>query len=964
MLRGSLQRKLLGIVLLTTLVAVLAALGALAVYDARGYHRAWVDELNVQAELLGRTTAPALEFDDAVVARENLSSLRLQPRIKAAAVYSARGELFAFYNSADENVVPFTSRPAHAGASVEGGDLFVAKEIVDRGRVVGGIQLRAHYGLQERLLAFAGIALVVALAAMGVALLVSSRLQRIVTRPILAIGEVAREVVARGDYSRRAKRISDDEVGSLVDDFNDMLDEIERRTSALQTSNMEKEREVEDRRLAQQEVMRLNDELEQRVERRTAQLEASNHELAVATEEAERANRAKSAFLATMSHEIRTPMNGVIGMVEVLSYSQLPEQQADAARTIRASAFTLLALIDDILDFSKIEAGRMELERQPVAFPELVESVCTTLSPIAVEKNVDLALFVHPRVPARIWADATRLRQVIFNLVGNAIKFSAGGPEQRGRVSVRVDADEGGQGLVLRIADNGIGMTEETLNGLFTSFAQAEASTTRRFGGTGLGLAICKRLLTLMKGDIVAQSELGKGSTFIVTLPVQVVNASSETSVPDLDGVECILVGSYTDPDIADLRIYLEHAGARVQILLDPLDVMRRVTALTHPVVIRKSDDFEDEGPPFMDRATDIRQVVIGKGRRETTQTTANNVVTVDGNCLARSVFLRGVAIAAGRASPKVLYEGAVEWVPGPKATSPTIAEARAAGELILIAEDDEVNKKVILRQVGLLGYAAEIADNGADALTLWRAGHYAMLLTDLHMPEMDGYALAEAIRQEEIRQGTAREARLPILALTANALRGEAVRTQAIGMDEYLTKPLRLEALKAAIERWLPRNRELAVTDDVSEGFSSPSPGSVVDVNVLKGLVGSDPAVLQEFLSEYQTSSSRLSVELAGARAAGDVRQIGEIAHKLKSSSRAVGALALGDLCAELENMCRSGVEESVVEGALRVEAAWRSADQHIRQWLAASGRRENLTPLEFKQQHHPITNRAVLQK
>ena len=937
MLRGSLQRKLLGIVLLTTLVAVVVALGAIVGYDARSYHQSWIDELNVQADLLGRTTAPALEFDDVHVAQENLGSLRLQPRIRAAAVYSASGDLFASYVAAGETTVPLPSRAAYGSARVEGGDLVLVKQIVDRGRVVGGIHLRARYGLLERLLPLAGIALIVTVGAMLIALLVSSRLQKIVTRPILAIGEVARDVVARGDYSRRADRISDDEVGSLVDDFNGMLGEIERRTCALETSNLEKAREVEERRVAQQEVMRLNDELEQRVQRRTAQLEASNHELALATDEAERANRAKSAFLATMSHEIRTPMNGVIGMVEVLSYSQLPEQQADAVRTIRASAFSLLTLIDDILDFSKIEAGRMELERQPVALADLIESVCTTLSPVATEKQVDLGLFISPKVPAKIWSDATRLRQVIFNLVGNAIKFSGGRSHQRGRVSVRVDVQDAEQRLVLRIADNGIGMSAETLASLFTSFAQAEASTTRRFGGTGLGLAICKRLVTLMDGNIEVQSTLGQGSTFVVTLPAQVVDASAQASGPDLAGVDCILVEAGGDAEFDDLRVYLEHAGATVQVAADAREAVRRASAATLPVVIRKADAIEDHAAAFRGGAVEVRQLVITRGRRKP-PSTASDVVTVDGSCLVRSVFLRGVAIAAGRASPRVLYEGLVETLPGPKAEPPTIAEARTRGELILIAEDDEVNKKVILRQVAILGYAAEIADNGADALSLWRAGDYAMLLTDLHMPDMDGYALAEAIRREEIEQGTARRARMPILALTANALRGEALRAQAIGMDEYLTKPLQLGSLKAAIERWLPRRRQASVTDPATADASPRPSGSVLDVNVLEGLIGPDPELLREFLSDYRASSVRLAVELGGARAAGAARRIGEIAHKLKSSSRAVGALGLGDLCAELENVCRSGAPCDVLAGTLGVEAAWREVDEAIGRWLAAA--------------------------
>ncbi|HET6599263.1 MAG TPA: ATP-binding protein, partial [Burkholderiaceae bacterium] len=659
MFRGSLQRKLLAVILSTTLVAVLFALGAMIGYDLRAYHSGWVDDLNAQAELLGRTSAPALEFDDARVARENLSLLRLQSRIRSAALYSANGDLFATYG--DEVAPPSLSGlPTSDSVIVEGGDMLVLKRIMDQGRMVGAVQLRAHYQLYDRLTSYAGIALIVAAGSMLVALLVSAWLQRIVTRPILAIGEVARDVVARGDYSRRVAKISADEVGSMADAFNNMLSEIERRTQALEASNLDKAREVEERRLAQQEVMRLNEDLEQRVRARTAQLESSNQELALATEAAERANHAKSAFLATMSHEIRTPMNGVIGMVEVLSHSHLPEAQADAVKTIRASAFSLLGIIDDVLDFSKIEAGRLELERSPVALQDLIESVCDTLLPVALDKDVELNLFIAPQVPAQVWADSTRVRQVLFNLAGNAIKFSAGRPERRGRVSVRAELVDGTPPrLVLRFADNGIGMAPETLTQLFSSFTQAEVSTTRRFGGTGLGLAICKRLVALMGGEIDVQSALGEGSTFTVTLPLEAVEGGTGRRDPDVTGLECVVVGS--DGHADDLRVYLAHAGARVHSVADLEAAVRRVHGLDAPVVIQNTRR-DDPSPGVLQAAftamPGVRHLLIARGWGRRVRMTRDDVVNLDGNCLRRSSLLRAVAVAAGRASPELLHEG------------------------------------------------------------------------------------------------------------------------------------------------------------------------------------------------------------------------------------------------------------------------------------------------------------------
>jgi signal transduction histidine kinase/HPt (histidine-containing phosphotransfer) domain-containing protein/ActR/RegA family two-component response regulator len=674
-------------------------------------------------------------------------------------------------------------------------------------------------------------------------------------------------------------------------------------------------------------VRELNTDLQRQVEERGA-----------AVESAEAANRAKSAFLATMSHEIRTPMNGVIGMVEVLSHTHLLEHQADAVRTIRDSAFSLLGIIDDILDFSKIEAGRLELERSPVVVSDLVESVCDSLLPGAFDKEVELSLFVDPNVPERIWSDPTRLRQVLFNLAGNAIKFSAGRPELRGRVSIRVEAENEAKCLVLHVADNGIGMSEETLARMFSSFTQAETSTTRRFGGTGLGLAISKRLITLMKGEISARSVLDVGSTFTVTLPFEAVQGSSGRSSPDLTNVECILVGP--DSEVADLRAYLEPAGAQVYPAADLHAAARLATRLDGPVVMRsmRHDRPSAESVDAAFAATPhLHHVLMVRGRQLRLRPAAANVVMLDGNCVRRSALLRAVAVAAGRVSPELADAGDGGDFLAEAAGPTTVAHARIQGRLILIAEDDEINQKVILRQIELLGYAAEVAENGVEALRLWRAGRYGILLTDLHMPDMDGYALCQAIRREEAERGEAWRPRMPILALTANALRGEAVRAEAVGMDDYLTKPLLLNLLKAALGTWLPHDHgetmpaELDLLPD-----AAAQPVRAVHVAVLEGLVGGDPALIRELLVEYRTSTAGMATELRTAYEAGETRKVADIAHKLKASSRSVGALELGDLCAELENACLTGKQRGIAQSMVRFEDSLLAAHADIDTLLA----------------------------
>jgi signal transduction histidine kinase/CheY-like chemotaxis protein/HPt (histidine-containing phosphotransfer) domain-containing protein len=672
--------------------------------------------------------------------------------------------------------------------------------------------------------------------------------------------------------------------------------------------------------------------LAERVAARTVELTAANEELAQAKAVAEAASRAKSAFLATMSHEIRTPMNGVIGMVDVLAQSRLSEHQADLVGTIRESAGSLLGIIDDILDFSKIEAGRLELEREPVSVADLVEGLCNSLVPVAARKGVDLALFISPDIPERLLSDDVRLRQVLYNLVGNAIKFSAGQPGRRGRVSVRVEiAQASPLRLAIRVADNGIGMTPETVHDLFTPFTQAEISTTRRFGGTGLGLTICKRLIDLMQGEITVESAPNAGSTFTVTLPFEVAAEQPVRSQPDLSGLDCVVLEG-TELNADDMRAYLAHAGARVHRVADVAASIDTATRLVAPVVIIMEARHGTAHRADFDSLPTVRRVLITHGRRRRARVEGPDAVTLDGDALRRLALLRAVAVASGRASPEIIHERTAESRLDDDVLPPTIAEARAHERLILVAEDDEINQKVILQQLALLGYAAEIAANGTEALRMWREGRYALLLTDLHMPEMDGYTLADTIRREETGR------RMPILALTANALRGEANRAHAAGMDEYLTKPVQLAALRVVLEKWLPPGR--GSTASGATVAASPARAAAVDLAVLKGLVGNDEATVREFLTDYLDSARQLAGEMRTALAAGDARHAGAIAHKLKSSSRSVGALALGDLCAELENSSRTGNKTAIAQGVQAFEAALAEVEVEIAGLLARQER------------------------
>ena len=562
--------------------------------------------------------------------------------------------------------------------------------------------------------------------------------------------------------------------------------------------------EITDRKLAEQEARRLaealrelNLGLEGRVLARTA-------ELNLARDEAERANQAKSAFLATMSHEIRTPMNGVIGMVDVLHQTTLKRDQVEMVNVIQDSAESLLGIIEDILDLSKIEAGKLDIAKESMRLDSVVEKVCGMLDHLAVNQDVRLTVFVDPAIPEAVVGDEGRLRQVLVNLASNAIKFSSG-RQQPGQVSMRatlVERDAQTVTIDLSVADNGIGMDQATLARVFIPFAQADSSTTRRFGGTGLGLAISDTLVRLMDGEITVRSTIGHGSVFTARLrfPTVDVPASEDAARTLAKGLACRIVGREL-PLANDLSAYLADAGAIVERSSDlaaaaaaehapGFSLWLILPGQTRPALA----DLRAAAGDRPDARTHF--VVFGWGKQRRPHLEAPDLVTLDADALARQVLFETLGLASGRVlqDERDDEDGSVA-----DSSTPQRHDAQRQGRLILVAEDNDFNRKVMLQQLQLVGYPAEICVNGREALERWRSGNFAMVLTDLHMPEMDGYALATAIRAEE---GAGR--RTPIIAVTANALREEELRCRALGMDAYLTKPVRLPQLRAVIEAWL----------------------------------------------------------------------------------------------------------------------------------------------------------------
>ena len=669
---------------------------------------------------------------------------------------------------------------------------------------------------------------------------------------------------------------------------------------------------------------------------------ATGHDVTVVREAqatAEAANRSKSAFLAAMSHEIRTPMNGVVGMIDLLRETKLSLDQQEMMNTVRDSAFTLLHIIDDILDFSKIEAGKLKMESIPVSIRDVVEGVGETLASNAVKKDLQLELFIDPAIPEWVQGDQVRLRQILFNLAGNAIKFTSNEDGKRGQVWIRAEwvEPDGAEspGLCFRVRDNGIGMTQEAQTKLFQAFEQAESSTTRRFGGTGLGLSICLRLSKMMGGKIKVESAPGQGSEFTVTLPCWPAKEEVRPSdLQDLEGLKVQVVAR--DAGVQEiLSCYLQQGGAEVEVVEDLEESRRRAEAAMRAgrgfdIVVLSGEWRDEQKKELREWSRDhqvlmqMRFVVLIEERGESAvQLDYPDSVLVRSNPMRRSSFLKGVAFAAGRASPEVKTE---EELPSLREEEiPTLEEAEVGGELVLVAEDNLVNQDVILGQLNLLGYAAEIAGNGREALELWPRKKYGILLTDCHMPEMDGFELTGAIRETEHGQ----KGRFPIVAITANALKGEADRCLAAGMDDYLAKPVELRNLKQMMKKWLPRKAAAAEkAEPVAEGEFDPS--------ALKELVGGNPALQQRFLKKFLDTTPANIQEIHAAYARHEASGVGMAAHKLKSSARTIGANSLADLCQALKSAGKSGNWGEIDALERKLDGLMARAAEHINRLLS----------------------------
>ena len=905
------RARLMLLASLVTGLALIIAGASIAVTEYHAGHRALLERLQTQADIAAVNSAAAVAFDDDKVATRNLAALGADKAIVAAEIVKLDGSRFA------RQVFPGRMENTGAGAGATS-ELISIESRVILDQPIGTLRLWArttemYVSLQRQGWILLGVFVV----ALSAALLAASWLQRIVSRPIVALARATAEVKRSRDYSVRVPVHGTDEVGELVASFNDMLGQIESQSLQLTEHRSQ---------------------LEEKVRLRT-------HELAKALEDAQQATRVKAEFLANMSHEIRTPMNGVIGMLDLVVDEKLEADTRSMIETARGAADSLLTVINDVLDFSKIDAGKLTLEKIDVDMRSLVEEVATLFTKQAAAKGLEVTCAVHNDVPAVLGGDPTRLRQILVNLVGNAVKFTERGEVFLGVKPREYDSTSQVLSVQILVSDTGIGMSDEVQGKLFQAFTQADSSTTRKYGGTGLGLTISKRLIDAMGGSVRIKSEPGRGTTFSVFVPLEVRSREKPVHPASLRGLKALVVDD-NPTNRCILEHYLMHEQAKyvsVASARDGLEAVRSAVTAGAPFDVV----LLDYQMPGMDGVAFLREL-----RRDPAIGNTNCIVLSSlGDRVAEAEALK---VSAWLTKPvrKAQLHSMLAAVAGrldtrtQRIVRETVVGAKFGAARVLVVEDNRVNQEVAIRLLGTFGIQPRLAVDGAQAVAAIKEASFDLVLMDCQMPVMDGYAATGQVRAWEDEQGVGRRTgerpRLPIVAMTANAMQGDRDRCLEAGMDDYMAKPIKRDVLAAALAKWLPAfvgaevqdamlsdsggvgGRQIEVPVPAANRIEVPARESALDMEVLAQLAELMDEGLADVIRTYLSDTPSQIGSMSAAIEQRDHVTLGRAAHSVKSSSQSVGATVLGRVAAALEDLAR--VEGSWDE-AERLVAALRGA-------------------------------------